>query len=158
MLSMVVAMSEFSVLMSLSIKGGLRMGCARYIASASNSGAAAGGDPCGWSRLRYSLAALTRTRNPRRPQIDLRHRSTLAADLYRSAYLPVVQVWERAIPTIAAEYERTLANLTIDAYGQGETGSVTMDSSGVRIRLTAPRRSAPRACATPPGPCAGTLP
>lgn len=90
--------------------------------------------------MKYDLAALTRrTRNPRRSAIVIRDivpPATFATDLYRAFYLPVVQVWERAAPAIVAEYERTLANLTIDAYGRGETGSVTMDSSGVWIRLT----------------------
>jgi hypothetical protein len=90
--------------------------------------------------MRFSLAVLTRrTRNPRRAQIVLRDivpPATLATDLYRSVYLPVVQVWERAIPPFVAEYERTLAKMTADAYARRETSSVTTDSSGVRIRLT----------------------
>lgn len=69
--------------------------------------------------MRYSLAAMTRrTRNPRRSAIVLRDivpPATLATDLFRSAFLPVIQTWEAAIPAIVAEYERTLSAMTTDA-------------------------------------------
>lgn len=69
--------------------------------------------------MRYSLAQLTRRlRNPRRFNITIRDiapPATLAADLFRAVYLPVIQAWEAALPRIMAEYERTLSSLTTDA-------------------------------------------
>ncbi|TXC64979.1 hypothetical protein FRZ32_08465 [Sphingosinicella ginsenosidimutans] len=41
--------------------------------------------------------------------------ATLATDLYRSAYAPVVQGWSDAADRIIAEYARTLAQITHDA-------------------------------------------
>jgi SPP1 gp7 family putative phage head morphogenesis protein len=69
--------------------------------------------------VRFSLATLTRrARNPRRKSIPLRTISppaTFATDLYRQAYLPVVQLWAGAEARIMAEYERTLAQITADS-------------------------------------------
>ena len=70
--------------------------------------------------MKYDLATLTRRANPgfRRRAIILRDivpPATLATDLYRAAYLPVVQVWSRHAETIIAEYERTLSALRTDA-------------------------------------------
>lgn len=69
--------------------------------------------------MKFSLSALVRrARNPRRSQIVLRPIAvpgTFATSLYRDVYWPVLQVWERAIPRILAQYERTVAALTTDA-------------------------------------------
>jgi SPP1 gp7 family putative phage head morphogenesis protein len=70
--------------------------------------------------MRFSLAAMTRRAKPgmRRTSIPLRTINppgTLATDLYRACYLPVVQAWEAAQAPIMAEYERTLAQMTLDA-------------------------------------------
>lgn len=69
--------------------------------------------------MRYSLRELVRrTRNPRRSSIVIRDiipPATLATDLYRACYRPIIQAWERALPSISAEYERTLSQMTTDA-------------------------------------------
>jgi hypothetical protein len=75
---------------------------------------------------RYNLAQIARRqRNIRRKSIIIRDivpPSTLATNLYRSAYLPVITAWELAIPRIIAEYERTLSAMTQDSASdiQGE--------------------------------------
>jgi hypothetical protein len=67
----------------------------------------------------FNLATLARRqRNIRRASIVIRDivpPSTLAANLYRSSYLPVVTAWSAAIPAIMAEYERTLSSMTQDS-------------------------------------------
>lgn len=77
--------------------------------------------------MKYDLAALTRrTRNPRRSAIVLRDivpPATLATDLYRAFYLPVVQVWERQIPIILEEYMRTAGAFVSDSRFSAETGA-----------------------------------
>lgn len=69
--------------------------------------------------MQFDLAELARrARNPRRKTIILRDiapPATLATDLYRSAYLPVVNIWSRQSERIIAEYERSLAQITTDA-------------------------------------------
>lgn len=65
------------------------------------------------------LATLTRRqRNIRRNAIvirDIPPPATLATDLFRGSYLPVIQLWERATPRIVDAYERTLSTLTTDS-------------------------------------------
>lgn len=69
--------------------------------------------------MRFDLATLTRrVSNPRRSVIPLRPiiaPAMFATTLYRESYMPVVQVWERAIPSIVATYERTLAEMVTDS-------------------------------------------
>ncbi|WP_066795089.1 phage minor head protein [Sphingomonas soli] len=70
--------------------------------------------------MRYSLATLTRRANPgmRRRAIVLRDivaPATLATDLFRAAYAPIIQAWTRHAETIIAEYERSLSQLTTDS-------------------------------------------
>lgn len=69
--------------------------------------------------MRYDLAALTRrTRNPRRSQIvirDIRPPATLATNLFRQCYLPVIELWEQALPGIEAAYAASLDQLTRDS-------------------------------------------
>lgn len=68
---------------------------------------------------RFHLATLARRqRNIRRSSIVLRDiapPSTLATNLYRAAYLPVIAAWTQALPRINAEYERTLSTMTQDS-------------------------------------------
>lgn len=75
--------------------------------------------------MRYDLATLTRRqRNPRRSAITLRPISppaTQATNLYRAAYLPIIQTWESGIARIMAEYERSLAQLQTDSAATLET-------------------------------------
>ena len=69
--------------------------------------------------MRYSLSELVRrTRNPRRSQIvirDIRPPATLATSLYRQCYLPVIDLWQEALPGIEAEYARALAQMVTDS-------------------------------------------
>lgn len=68
---------------------------------------------------RFNLAQMARrTRNIRRASIVLRDiapPSTLATNLFRQAYLPVITAWTNALPRINAEYERTLSAMTQDS-------------------------------------------
>lgn len=58
--------------------------------------------------MKYDLAAMVRrTRKTRRSQIELRPiqpTATMAGDLYRAAYAPIIQAWQRAIEAIEARY------------------------------------------------------
>jgi uncharacterized protein with gpF-like domain len=59
-----------------------------------------------------------RTRNIRRSSIVLRDivpPSTLATDLFRGSYLPVITAWTDALPRIEAAYTRTLSEITQDS-------------------------------------------
>ena len=47
--------------------------------------------------------------------------ATRATDLFRAAYLPVVAIWQSALPGIVAEYERSLAQLQTDSAATLET-------------------------------------
>jgi len=62
--------------------------------------------------MRYDLTAMTRrAKNPKRKTItirDIRPPSTFAADLYRQAYKPVIDIWTEALPGIVTEYARTV--------------------------------------------------
>lgn len=62
--------------------------------------------------MRYNLAAMTkRATNRRRPSITLRPiepTATMAGDLYRVAFRPVIQAWQQAIVTIGGRYEAAL--------------------------------------------------
>lgn len=69
--------------------------------------------------MRYDLLALARrARNPRRRSVTLRDivpPATLATNLYLSSFKPIIDLWTRITPRIAAEYERSLSSLTTDA-------------------------------------------
>lgn len=69
--------------------------------------------------MKFSLTSMIRRlRNPRRRRIPIRDiapSGVMAADLLRTAYQPVVQVWERAVARILTTYERTLAAMTTDS-------------------------------------------
>ena len=68
---------------------------------------------------RFSLAQLARRqRNIRRSSIVLRDiapPATMATNLFRACYLPVITAWSDALPRINADYERALAELTTDS-------------------------------------------
>jgi hypothetical protein len=69
--------------------------------------------------VRFDLASMTRRlRNPRRKSIPIRDiapTAVLAGDLYRSAYAPVISTLQASADRIAAEYGRTLAEVTTDS-------------------------------------------
>lgn len=69
--------------------------------------------------MKFDLAQMVRRKsNPRRSSIPLREivpPATLGGDLYRAAYKPVVDLWSAAEPRLIAEYERTLAAMTMDS-------------------------------------------
>ncbi|MBH0112721.1 hypothetical protein I5E68_07120 [Novosphingobium sp. YJ-S2-02] len=70
--------------------------------------------------MTYDLATLTRRARPgmRRKSIvirDIAPPATMATDLYRACYLPVVQTWSAALPAIENAYARSLSELTTDA-------------------------------------------
>ena len=69
--------------------------------------------------MNIDLPALARrARNPRRKSTTFRDiipPATLATDLYRTAYLPIVSLWQGATDRIVAEYERSLSALTTDS-------------------------------------------
>lgn len=97
--------------------------------------------------MRYDLRTLTRRQNPniRRRRITFRDivpPATLASDLYLACYRPIVQLWERAAPRIAAEYERSLSQLTTDTADdvQARIGEVEGEFSRLFLELEAALR------------------
>lgn len=84
--------------------------------------------------MSFDLAAMTRrARNIRRASVTLRPivpPATLATNLYRAVYLPVIREIEAAIPSILATYTRSLAELTTDA-----PADVRADLDGVSATL-----------------------
>jgi hypothetical protein len=97
--------------------------------------------------MRFNLATLTRRAiNPRRTSIPMRTinpPAVMATDLYRSAYLPVVQAWEGAVDRIMAEYERTLVQMTLDAPAdvEAQIGYVERELQRLYLELTPRFRS-----------------
>lgn len=95
--------------------------------------------------MKYDLAALTRrSKTVRRSSIPLRpiiHQRARATDLYRSAYLPMVKLWEAALPDIEMEYKRTISAMVSDSARDIETVITQVELSGaallinVRIRV-----------------------
>lgn len=70
--------------------------------------------------MRYDLAAMARRANPgmRRRSAVLREIAapgTMATNLYRACYMPVIQAWNAALPRINDAYTRSLAELTTDS-------------------------------------------
>lgn len=69
--------------------------------------------------MNFDLTAIVKNvRKPRRRAILLRQiipPGTMATNLYRAAYLRVVETWQGALPRIMAEYERSLAQMTTDS-------------------------------------------
>ena len=87
--------------------------------------------------MRYDLSAIARrVRHPRRRSVTLRDippPATLATDLYRSAYSPMVDLWTRTGDSIAAEYVRTLAALTTDSPADLQTQLDAADGAFDRL-------------------------
>lgn len=69
--------------------------------------------------MRYDLASMwRRARNPRRRVVVLRKivvPAMMATNLYRAVYRPIIAKWRAALPSIMAEYERTLAEIVQDS-------------------------------------------
>ncbi|MAN86424.1 MAG: hypothetical protein CL555_06045 [Algoriphagus sp.] len=88
------------------------------------------------------LAAMTRrAKNPRRTIIPMRAikaQATQATNLWQSAYRPVVQAWEAALPAILAEYDRTLAQMTTDSPADVEAriGQAEAEAQSIVLRVS----------------------
>jgi uncharacterized protein with gpF-like domain len=83
-------------------------------------------------------AMVSRTRVVRKKRIVLRDivpPQTMATDLFRAAYLPIVEVWQRAAPRIEAEYARTLAEITTDAPADVQREIAAAESEATRLFL-----------------------
>ena len=69
--------------------------------------------------MRYDLAAITRRAGKRRRGRviirDIAPPATLATDLFRNCYLPVIDLWDQALPGIEAEYARALSQMVTDS-------------------------------------------
>lgn len=68
----------------------------------------------------YDLAGIVRRSKPgsRRRSVILRPiqpTGVQAGDLFRAAYRRVIEIWSSALPSIVAEYERTLSQIQADA-------------------------------------------
>lgn len=84
---------------------------------------------------------IRRFRNPRRKQIpirDINPPATLATDLFRSVYLPVIQLWQARAGKIVAEYERTLSEMITDSAAdvEQELGTVEAEIDRLLLELT----------------------
>lgn len=88
------------------------------------------------------LAAMTRrAKNPRRTVIPIRPikaQATQATNLWQSAFRPVVQAWEAALPAILVEYERTLAQMTTDSPADVEAriGQAEAEAQSIVLRVS----------------------
>lgn len=90
--------------------------------------------------MRFDLAAMTRRVRPtmRRRAIVIRDivpPATLATDLYRSCYMPVVDLWQRAVEPIIAEYDRALATMTGDSASIPEVVLIHDSPSDIQARI-----------------------
>jgi uncharacterized protein with gpF-like domain len=79
--------------------------------------------------MRIPLAQMTARARPkaRRKAITLQPitlPATRATDLFRAAYLPVITIWQNAVPGIVAEYERSLLEIK-----RQTSDSLTQDSA-----------------------------
>lgn len=84
--------------------------------------------------MRFNLATMTRRVRPtiRRRAIVLRDivpPATLATDLYRACYLPVVELWARAVDPIVEEYSRTPGSMSVDGSSVSEAGAIPPDAA-----------------------------
>lgn len=90
--------------------------------------------------MKFDLTAMAkRARNTRRKVIVLqpiRVPATFASDLYAVYYRPVVRAWTDALPSIVAEYERTLAGLTTDSAATLEARIEAASAGAVAIILS----------------------
>lgn len=84
---------------------------------------------------------IRRFHNPRRKQIpvrDINPPATLATDLFRSVYLPVIQLWQARAGRIVAEYERTLSEMITDSPAdvEQELGTIEAEIDRLLLELT----------------------
>lgn len=90
--------------------------------------------------MRFNLAQeARRTRNIRRPFIvlgEVTAPTMLATDLFRSVYLPVINLWAAASKPIADEYARTIASMTTDAPADIQGQIDAAESAATRLMLT----------------------
>lgn len=88
----------------------------------------------------YNLAAeARRTRNIRRRYVVLREvaaPSSMATDLYRACYMPVIQLWTEHAKRIAAAYERTLSAITTDSPADVQAEIDAVENAFTRLFLT----------------------
>lgn len=88
----------------------------------------------------FSLAGeARRQRNIRRKSIilpEIAAPAMMATDLYRSTYLPVINLWMEAAKRISAEYERTLTQMTTDAPSDVQGEIEAADAAFSRLLLT----------------------
>lgn len=84
--------------------------------------------------MRFSLATLTRRiRNPRRKSIPLREikpTATMAGDLFRACYAPIIVTVTVRIDRIMAAYERALSTMTHDS---PEDVTAELDDMGAEL-------------------------
>lgn len=88
--------------------------------------------------MRYSLKAMWAQRKPRRRTVTFREvllPSTLASDLYASAYADVVRAWAQGSTAIMAEYERTLAGMTLDSAADISNVLVSVEADVSRLMV-----------------------
>lgn len=92
--------------------------------------------------MRYDLAELwRRTRNPRRKEAVLRKVTipqTQATNLFRAAYLPTIEAWERAVEPIVAAYTRTMEELATDTADNiaDELAAASESATAVQVLLS----------------------
>lgn len=90
----------------------------------------------------YNLAAeAKRTRNIRRRSVTLGEVAApamLATDLYQSCYRPIIDLWTEASQRVAAEYARTLDQMTTDSTAdiQGQIDATETMASRLMLTLT----------------------
>lgn len=89
--------------------------------------------------MKFSLVQMARrATNPRRRQITLRPiiaPGTMATNLFRTAYLPVIQAWEQGLARILAEYGRTVSSMTTDAPADVERAVTSIGDEISRLLL-----------------------
>lgn len=88
--------------------------------------------------MRYSLKAMWAQRKPRRRTVTFREvslPSTLASDLYASAYADVVRAWLQGSSAIMAEYERTLSGMTLDSAADISNVLVSVEADVSRLMV-----------------------
>jgi uncharacterized protein with gpF-like domain len=65
--------------------------------------------------MRYNLARMAPNKRRAVTIRDIRPPAVMATDLYRAAYMPVIDAWASYIPRFIEEYERSLAAITTDS-------------------------------------------
>lgn len=90
--------------------------------------------------MRFNLRAMVRRANPgmRRKAIvlrDIKPPATIATNLYRSCYKPVIDAWTAALPRIDAEYARSLSEITTDSAADAQAEIDSASSSIDRLLL-----------------------